>query len=159
MDYADVEGFAAAAIGEPGARTFLLQFSGPWGRHTYLLEKGQVAALAAAIDHLVAEAAAEPNDAVATPDLIDEPPMFRIGQLGLGLDEATGEAVLSLTSTGDEIEEATYRLSLDQLVAASRQGEAAVAGGRPACPRCGLAMDPEGHTCPTSNGDLRHHQP
>ena len=159
MDYADVAGFAAAAIGEPGARTFLLQFSGPWGKHTYLLEKGQVAALAAAIDHLVSESAARPAAAVAAPDLVDEPPLFRIGQLGLGFDDAADEAVLSLTSSGDEAEEATYRLSLDQLAAAARQGAAAVAGGRPACPRCGLAMDPEGHTCPTSNGDLRHHQP
>jgi len=159
MEYADVEGFAADAVGQPGARTFLLQLSGPWGRHTYLLEKAQVDALAAGINHLVSETDDLPDPSVAAASLIEDPPRFRVAQLALGYDESNGVGILTVSSVADEDDDVTYRLSLHQLAAAARQGAAAVAGGRPACPKCGLAMDPEGHPCPTTNGDLRHHRP
>ena len=159
MEYSDVESFAADAVGEPGARTFLLQLTGPWGRHTYLLEKGQVDALAAGINHLVSETDDLPDPSVAAASLIEEPPRFRVAQLALGYDESNGVGILTVTSVAAEDDDVTYRLTLHQLAAAARQGAAAVAGGRPACPKCGLAMDPDGHACPTTNGDLRHHRP
>ncbi len=159
MEYSDVAGFAADAWGEPGERTFLLQLTGPWGRHTYLLEKAQVGALAAGINHLISETDDVPDATAAAAQLIDEPPRFRVAQLALGYDESTGFGVLTISSVAEEDDDVTYRLTLDQLAAAARQGEAAVAGGRPLCPKCGLALDPDGHACPTTNGDLRHHRP
>ena len=159
MEYTDVTGFAADAIGEPGARTFLLQFFGEWGRHTYLLEKGQVAALAAGAHQLVREVGFEPEDVPLAPVLFDEVPKFRVGQLGLGWDEGSELVVLSIDSVNDGDDRAIYRLSMPLLLAAAKQGEIAVTGGRPACPRCGLAMDPEGHGCPSTNGDLSNHRP
>lgn len=159
MEYSDVEGFAADAAGEPGARTFLLQLTGPWGRHTYLVEKAQVDALAAGIDHLISETDDIPDLDVAAAVLIEEPPRFRVAHLALGYDESIGLGMLTIASVAVEDDEITYRLTLHQLAAAARQGVAAVAGGRPPCPKCGLAMDPEGHACPTTNGDLRHHRP
>jgi len=159
MEYSDVEGFAADAAGEPGARTFLLQLTGPWGRHTYLVEKAQVDALAAGIDHLISETDDVPDLSVAATSLIKEPPRFRVAHLGLGYDESIGLGMLTIASVAVDDDEITYRLTLHQLAAAARQGAAAVAGGRPPCPKCGLAMDPEGHACPTTNGDLRHHRP
>ena len=62
------------------------------------------------------------------------------------------ESVRSLDSVGFDVTPA-------QLDAAARHGAAAVRAGRPRCPRCGLAMEPEGHHCPATNGDLRDHRP
>ena len=41
-------------------------------------------------------------------------------------------------------------------VGSAAEAEAAVAAGRPICPRCSLPIDPDGHVCPALNGDLRH---
>ena len=159
MEFTDVRGFAADAIGEPGARTFLLQIYGDWGRHTYLLEKGQVAALAAGADQLIREAEVVVDTSLDAPILIDEIPRFRVAQLGLGFDREADVALLTISSVADTDDDVLYRMSIDVLAAAARQGAVAVAGGRPACPDCGLAMDPAGHACPKTNGDLRNHQP
>lgn len=159
MEYSEISGFAADAIGEPGSRTFLLQFFGDFGRNTYLLEKGQVAALAAGADQLVDEVGFTVGELDAAPTLIDEVPHFRVGQLGLGWDKATERVIITIESVSDGDEEVTYRLTMEQLLAAARQGELAVTGGRPHCERCGLAMDPDGHACPNTNGDLRDHRP
>jgi len=159
MEYADVTGLAADAVGEPGDRTFLLQFFGAWGRNTYLLEKGQVAALAAGAQQLMKEVDHVIGELTPAPLLIDEVPHFRIGQLGLGWDEATQEVLLTMDSVNDGDEQVVYRLRMEQLAAAARQGTAAVTSGRPSCERCGLAMDPAGHACPATNGDLRNHRP
>lgn len=160
MDYTEVTGFAADAVGEPGERTFLLQFYGPWGRNTYLLEKGQVAALAAGAHQLAREVGYEVGDIASAPVLIDEVPQFRVSQIGLGYDESAAMAILTLDSVDeDDDDQVVYGMSMEVLLAAAEQGEVAVAGGRPICERCGLAMDPDGHACPTSNGDLRNHRP
>lgn len=159
MDYSEISGFAADAVGEPGSRTFLLQFFGAFGRNTYLLEKGQVAALVAGTDQLIKEVGLTVGEVEPAPLLIDEVPHFRIGQLGLGWDEATERVIITVESVAEGDEQVTYHLSIEQLVAAARQGEVAVGGGRPHCEHCGLAMDPDGHACPTTNGDLRNHRP
>ncbi len=159
MKYSDVTGFAADAIGQPGDRTFLLQLYGSWGRNTYLLEKGQVAALAAGAEQLMKEVDYELGEIAAAPILIDEVPHFRIGQLGLGWDDATQEVILTIDSVSDGDEQVVYRMTMEQLSAAARQGAEAVTSGRPACERCGLAMDSTGHACPATNGDLRNHRP
>ena len=82
---------------------------------------------------------------------------FRVGgmQLALG-DNDVGELVLMSTEEDPPVR---YELTIAQLDAFAREALAIVAAGRPACPRCGLPMDPEGHNCPRSNGDLREHRP
>ncbi|NND03748.1 MAG: DUF3090 family protein [Acidimicrobiia bacterium] len=159
MEYSGVSGFVADAIGQPGDRTFLLQFFGDWGRNTYLLEKGQVAALAAGVQQLMKEIDYRVEDVPPAPTLIDEVPHFRIGQLALGWDEDAEQALLTLDSVSEGDEQVVYRVSMEILAAAARQGEASVTSGRPNCERCGLAIDPEGHACPATNGDLRNHRP
>jgi uncharacterized repeat protein (TIGR03847 family) len=158
VEFTDVAGFAADAVGEPGARTFLLQFYGDWGRHTYLLEKGQVAALAAGADQLMKEIGVAADPTITAPILIDELPRFRIAQLSLGFSEEDEQVLLTIQSVSEDDEAATYRITVDQLGAAARQGAVAVEGGRPRCPNCGLAMDPDAHACPATNGDLRHYR-
>jgi hypothetical protein len=64
-----------------------------------------------------------------------------------------------LVPTVDDIDSVSFEVTPAQLDAAARNGAAAVRAGRPRCPRCGLAMDPDGHHCPSTNGDLRNHRP
>jgi hypothetical protein len=84
---------------------------------------------------------------------------FRVGGLELGLSDDSNTALLVIHSTDDADPSAEYELTSAQLDAFAREALVAVAAGRPTCPRCDLAMDPEGHNCPRSNGDLRNHRP
>jgi uncharacterized repeat protein (TIGR03847 family) len=47
------------------------------------------------------------------------------------------------------------RLSPAQARAFAKRAAAVVGAGRPACPFCGLPLDPSGHICPRRNGYLR----
>lgn len=40
----------------------------------------------------------------------------------------------------------------EQMLSLARHATAVCAAGRPRCPLCGTAIDPEGHTCPALNG-------
>jgi hypothetical protein len=60
------------------------------------------------------------------------------------------------TSGPDSVD---FEVDLDQLYAMAIHAREAVVAGRPQCPRCALPLDPEGHVCPASNGDLRRHRP
>ena len=89
----------------------------------------------------------------------DTPAAFRVSGLQLSLEDDSDVATLVVQSTEDEDPSAEYQVSLAQLDAFAREALVAVGSGRPACPRCGLAMDAEGHNCPRTNGDLRAHRP
>ena len=156
-----VERFAAGAIGEPGNREFRLEVVVDGQVTAYLVEKLQVAALAEEAQNILRERSTigagltiEPGDVGA-----ETPLAFRVGGIQLALDDHSGLVTIVLHSTEEEDPPVTCELTLPQLDAFAREALAIVASGRPACPRCGLAMDPEGHNCPRSNGDLRGHRP
>jgi len=156
-----VERFAGGAIGEPGDRTFLLEFVVDGEPVSYLIEKLQVAALAEEAQRLLRERgmigaglSLDPGEVHA-----ESPLAFRVGGLQLSLEEGSETAVLLIQSTDEDDSPAQYELSFAQLDAFARDALVVVAGGRPPCPRCGLAMDAEGHNCPRTNGDLRSHRP
>ncbi len=155
------DGFVAGAIGEPGQRTFLLQFTVDGVPAWYVLEKAQVAALATESAALLLTAGhAGAGGALEAPALVEPTRIaFRVSEIGLVFDAETELATLLLTPTDDAEEPAAYQLTPAQLDAGARAGGEAVLRGRPRCPRCGLAMDPDGHHCPVTNGDLRHHRP
>jgi uncharacterized repeat protein (TIGR03847 family) len=46
-------------------------------------------------------------------------------------------------------------LTPSQTDAFVKRATAVVNAGRPPCPFCGLALDPQGHVCPRSNGYRR----
>jgi uncharacterized repeat protein (TIGR03847 family) len=156
-----VDSFIPGFIGEPGDRTFYLQVDDGGVRSWYLLEKGQVAAMAVDAGEILASIDAEDaGEALEVGDLAEPDDVaFRVAELRLRYDEPAGTVTLTLVSTGDDTPEVTHRMSSAQLGAAARVAVAAVLAGRPRCPRCGLAMDPEGHPCPLGNGDLRGHRP
>lgn len=153
--------FVAGAIGEPGDRVFLLQFDQGGQLATFVLEKGQVAALAEQSLELLDQAGfagagdgLDPGELVAPVDI-----EFRVAAMQLTYSEDSGLVALLLGSTEEDTEPVAFELSPAQLDAAARSGRDAVAAGRPRCPRCGLAKDRTGHNCPISNGDLRGHRP
>lgn len=155
-----VERFAGGAIGEPGHRVFMLELVVDGVAIAYLIEKLQVDALAEEAKRLLRERGLIGVGLSIDPGAVHEetPVNFRVGGIQLGLSDEKEHAELVLFSTEEE-PPAHYQITLAQLDAFAREASAVVAAGRPACPRCGLAMDPEGHNCPRSNGDLRGHRP
>jgi uncharacterized repeat protein (TIGR03847 family) len=155
-----VDRFAAGALGEPGDRLFLLEVVGGATATAYTIEKLQVAALAEEAKRLLRERALIGTGLGTDPGIVHEGTevRFRVGGIQLVLDDDDDFAALVLYSTEDD-PPVRYELSLPQLDAFAREAIGVVAAGRPSCPRCGLAMDPDGHNCPRSNGDLRGHRP
>lgn len=156
-----VERFAAGAIGEPGNRVFLLSVVVDGEPISYLIEKVQVAALAREAQKLLRERGLLGAGGEINPGDVDPtaPVAFRVGGLQLVLEDGAETATVIVHSTDEEIPVVSHEVSLSQLDAFAREATLVVAAGRPKCPRCGLAMGPDGHNCPRGNGDLREHRP
>jgi uncharacterized repeat protein (TIGR03847 family) len=162
----------ADAIGEPGARTFLLQAASGMQQITLLVEKDQVRVLAerviAWLPELAAEKPEDPGDvrAAEAGDLgLNEPtePDFRVGQLALRYDRDRDRVVLVATELvveqeddplepAEEAREVRLWVTRAQLRVMARHGAQVVQQGRPPCPLCGNPLDPTGHVCPAQNG-------
>jgi uncharacterized repeat protein (TIGR03847 family) len=155
------DSFLAGAIGEPGGRTFLLELRAGGEVSWFLVEKRQVAALALESAQVLEEtgfsgAGGGGATELGAPDAV----RFRVAQIELVYTEVSGLIDIVLLPADPERDDAVgFSLTPVQLDQMARAAAAAVERGRPACPRCGLAMDPEGHPCPVDNGDLREHRP
>lgn len=149
----------AGAVGEPGSRTFLIQVNHDAGQEWFVLEKGQVAALALRINELLEEHGFQAASTTLTAVLEDPDEVtFRVGDIYLSYEEDSGLFTIVLRELEGEGAVA-FEAAPAQMDAMAREGAEAVSAGRPICPRCGLAMDPDGHPCPTHNGNLRGHRP
>ena len=158
------EVFTADFVGRPGERTFYVQSRSSSGVHSFLIEKQQVAVLAEKLQEMLLMI--DPEDTIKSavpqrdPALALEEPVeaeWRIGTIGLLFDEGRDLVVIVLQEVepeDDEDEDSGFRFFLrkDQVRALILHALAAVGEGRPLCQLCGLPMDPEGHTCPASNG-------
>ena len=155
-----VERLAFGCVGEPGSRVFYLQADDGGVTYSYVLEKGQVAVLSVQVLRLLHDLGVDVAEVTLDAAPVAEPESveFRIADIELDFDETTGLGRLVLIPTAGAAAPAVLRATAGQLATAARMGAEAVASGRPLCPRCGLAMDPEGHPCPVGNGDLRHHR-
>ena len=172
--------FVALAIGEPGSRAFFLQAGQGRVVVTLGLEKIQVAALAEKIDELL-EAVNGSSDAdldrnahlsEGVEPMVE---LFRIGSMALGWDADDEALVVEARSAreGDEDDEdendeerdagsaeaeavdmLRVRLTTAQALQFARAAAALVIAGRPACPFCGQPLDPSGHFCPRTIGQL-----
>lgn len=159
-EYPEVDSWVVGAIGRPGERTFLVQFSASDGVHSYVLEKGQVAALVLEgrrLLEVIATKTQSSGDVAVLSDVVM--PEFRIAEIQLAYDEAEERISLGLVPTTDDVRGVEFRIPVGEFGPVLDFAARAVGGGRPACPRCGLAMDPDGHHCPVTNGDLRGHRP
>ena len=86
-------------------------------------------------------------------------PEFRIAEIHLAYEDSEDRITIGLIPTTDDVEGVEFVVSTSGVAAVLEGAQRAVEGGRPPCPRCGLAMDPDGHHCPATNGDLRGHRP
>jgi uncharacterized repeat protein (TIGR03847 family) len=167
FDLKPVTHIRTAAIGEPGQRIFYLQGRTDDQIVTLLIEKQQVQSLAIGVEQFLQdlgkrypdlpEASAKYKEKEMALDMpID--PAFRIGQIGLGYDEASDLLVLVARELLLEEEEerepsvARFWCTRSQLRALCHWGLELASRGRPICGNCGQPIDPEGHFCPRSNG-------
>jgi uncharacterized repeat protein (TIGR03847 family) len=166
----------ADAVGVPGKRTFFLQAASGADQITLLVEKEQVRALTERLEGWLEELAADrPEDpdevsmAAAGEMTLREPlvPDFRVGQFRLEYDPDRDRVVIvaaELPGAGEEAEDdpdvrddpegriVHLVATRSQLRRLAEHGAVAVGRGRPPCPICGNAMNPEGHVCPAMNG-------
>lgn len=169
FQFTDPERFVAGTVGIPGARTFYLQARQGAAVVSLIVEKLQVAALAARMADLLAAVSPDAtDDPGATDDApLDEPLIeaFRVGVLALAWDPAAERVVVEaqpvieedVAAAADEPETVDlFRVSLQPGSAHEfvRRATQLVVAGRPTCPYCGQAIDERGHLCPRANSQL-----
>ncbi len=174
-DLDDVASVTVGTVGSPGRRRFLLQATQDGRVLTLGLEKEQAAAMAAGLARLLnllrredPEHATDLQAAGGSTELVQPfEEAFRVGSIGLGVDENRHRVLLVLHELGldDEDDEpdagldlppgmkARLALRYEQALDLVQHIPTVVAGGRPNCPACGEPLD-EGHRCQRRNG---HH--
>jgi uncharacterized repeat protein (TIGR03847 family) len=155
LDLGDLDKFAVGTRGPIGRRVFLLQLRCGGLEVTLKAEKQQVAVLAEYLGRLLTEIGSSADQ--GEPIDLDEPaePRFVIGALGVGYDDARDRIVLlaeELVPEGEDGDSTRFAVTREQASAFAKAAASLVAAGRPACPMCGLPLDPEGHECPRTNG-------
>jgi uncharacterized repeat protein (TIGR03847 family) len=159
-DYGRALSIDAEAIGRPGQRRFRLLVSSVSATACVWMEKEQLAGIGDWIRETVqrldreqpnGEPDVEPSPFSAIFDL-----EFQAGQIGLGFLEQDAAFAIQAFEAGTSGNQPTFRalLSRGQARVLAAKIESVVAGGRPICPLCSMPMEPEGHTCPRTNG---HH--
>jgi uncharacterized repeat protein (TIGR03847 family) len=166
----EVEWATVGTVGEPGQRTFYFQARQGEQLITLKLEKQQVAAMARFLGEILSDLPVggdEPDDeglALVEPVQAE----WVVGAIQLAYDSSTDRIVILAEEIGevdaeDEDDEddrtpdpdrGSGRLGLTRQQAAVlvRRGWDLVNAGRPRCSLCGHPMDPEGHSCPRTNG-------
>jgi uncharacterized repeat protein (TIGR03847 family) len=163
------------AIGQPGQRVFYIQALQADKTHTVIIEKTQLQSLAVGIEQFLAEVSRQnPDLEEASADYVEEhmrinppvDPAFRVGEIGLGYDQARDRVVLFVREVQAEAEGSVaesesesgtvYRFwcTRTQLRRLARWGAEIASRGRPVCRQCGQPMEPEGHFCPKKNGHM-----
>lgn len=178
IELEQVDALGAGAVGEPGRREFYIQARKASAQLTVLVEKEQVALLAAEaiafLDRIAAEYPEPPPEPIS-PAGLQEPtvPLFRARLIGLGFDPARELVLIELRERSSDEDDATpdqagaaddagapddddgfvarIYATRSQVRAMAARGTQAVAGGRPQCPLCDQPMDPSGHQCPRWN--------
>ncbi len=173
FDFNAPDRFVADAVGEPGSRTFYLQARQGGALVTLGMEKVHLAALAGRLAGLldVVEISAGTVPAQTDPSARDdaplEPPLieaFRVGAIALAWDEEADRVVIEAQPASEDGE---FRLASDNDLAGPdllrvriapsrardfvRRAAGLVAAGRPSCPFCGQALEPNGHFCARTN--------
>lgn len=174
IEWDPVDTISAGALGRPGERQFMIQARNNGALLCVLVEKQQVAFLAAEatefLDRVTAETNAEPepaldpvNDALCG-QVVPSEPLFRARMIGIGYDPIRHMVLLELRENGEEHEDgqpveqlgpqgfiARLYATRAQVRAMLRHAVASVDKGRPPCPLCTFPVNPDGHHCPRWN--------
>ncbi|MGC8511609.1 MAG: DUF3090 family protein [Acidimicrobiales bacterium] len=165
-DLPEADWVAVGVVGEPGSRTFYLQGGQGDEIVTLKVEKTQVGALAGFITDMMADLPEtsrfdfEGSDAGTLREPLDV--AWTVGAIQLRYDNVSDRIVLlaeELTDAatgGSDVERAVATIGMSRAQAAAfvAAGSDLVTSGRPLCPLCGRPINPEGHSCPRTNG---HH--
>ncbi|MBW8009946.1 MAG: DUF3090 domain-containing protein [Chloroflexi bacterium] len=165
IDLKPVNHITTDAIGEPGKRVFYIQGWKGDQVITLLVEKFQIQTLTIGVEQFLGELSQKfPQLPEASADFIEEKmhihppvePLFRIGEIGLGYDEAKDLlALVAREASGEETESSNvvrFWATRSQIRAMCHWGLEVASRGRPICPQCGQPEDPEGHFCAKKNG-------
>lgn len=154
-------------VGPPGERTFFVQGSRGAQTISLVIEKEQALMLANSFESLIEELTQkypqnprEADESLLMDMRLREPVegLFRVGNMGLGYNEESGQIVLvayELVEEGEEPNVVSFWASRAQVQALVQHAYEVVKAGRPLCGNCGRPMDPEGHFCPNRNGHIR----
>lgn len=161
FDMDPVAFLTVGAIGPPGQRTFFLQAANGTDSVSLLIEKEHAAALSVSLRRLLNAADSPPKGrdsaSAGNMDLLEPlEPAFRVGQLGIGVDDDRDVVVLVAEEFVEEGEpegqRARFVATFGQMEALARHAMTVVHAGRPVCELCGEPMDPAGHFCARRNG-------
>jgi uncharacterized repeat protein (TIGR03847 family) len=168
FEFDEVDTFTAAAIGEPGSRTFYLHARAGQQRVTVKCEKQQVTAIAQYLRKVLSDLPPPENRPLPV-DLRDPGEQsFVLGPIGLGYDRSNDRLLVQLeelvpTALDDEDDEPVDEdveddrghirlyMTRSQAAAFCDHADELVAAGRPNCQWCGNPIDPDGHPCPRMN--------
>jgi uncharacterized repeat protein (TIGR03847 family) len=162
IELRDADFLTIGTIGPPGQRTFFLQAAQDDLIVSLIIEKEQATAIAIAVGNLLSEEDA--IDEETERDRLDlvHPvrPLFRVGNLNLGVDEQRDMIVIIAeeirAEEGEQGAQVRIWASRAQMLSLARQAVIAVASGRPICPLCHEVLDPdEKHVCVRGNGNRR----
>ncbi|MBE2198645.1 MAG: DUF3090 domain-containing protein [Anaerolinea sp.] len=161
-----ISNLTIGAIGLPGQRTFYLQGSRGTQTVSLMIEKEQAVMLASSFESLLEDLdkrypqhRAETEEPVWTDMRLREPvePLFRVGNMGVGYNEASEQIVLVAYELVEEDEDpsvVSYWATREQIVALIQHAYEVVKAGRPICGNCGRPIDADGHFCPNRNGHI-----
>jgi uncharacterized repeat protein (TIGR03847 family) len=182
FELTDVEWATVGTVGPPGQRVFYFQARQDDELITLKLEKQQVAAIAQFLAEILSDLPVPesvPDDealALAEPVAVE----WAVGGLQLAYDSEADRIVILAEEISTETDAAeddpdiagrdaetdagisapldpdrgVGRMQLTRTIAAGivRRGAELVQAGRPTCALCGHPIDPEGHSCPRTNG-------
>lgn len=162
FDLSAVQRLTIGTVGPVGKRTFYLQARQDDQLVTLKLEKQQVGALAQFLAELLSDlpavGALPPDEGLE----LEEPVLaeWPVGTLRIDYDRDADQVVLVAEEIDvEEAEEpvttggmARLAATREQVAALARRGADLVKAGRRPCPLCGYPLDPEGHSCPRTNG-------
>lgn len=172
-----VERFVVGTVGEPGERSFFLQARTGNRLTSVLVEKTQVIAIAERLEILLRELRRVDPAVVIERLPVDDQPLeapimeeFRVGLVSLSWLSDRERVCVELQAVNESAPESEEIFTDDdsnapdllrvvltpaQTDAFVKRAAVVVNAGRPACPFCGLALDPQGHVCPRANGYRR----
>ena len=166
LEFTNINRLLPEALGEPGKRTFRIVADSESSSASLWLEKEHLFELALAIQQLVASLPERGEASGAIPPEREAPGLtrldFRIGKLALGHDGGNGLFLIDAYDIEQsDSDTPTVRLwaTREQLHDFAEEALRVCAAGRPLCPLCGRAMDPDGHPCPRVNGHAKITEP
>ncbi len=159
-EFTNVSKLAAESFGQPGQRTFRILVDSESSTASIWIEKEHLFQLALAIQQMMTALEEDPSASQEPPYDREAPGLtnldFRVMKLMLGHDQRRGLFIIDAHDVDDE-DRATVRVWADrqQLLEFSEEALRVCAAGRPLCPLCGKAIDPDGHNCARVNGHAK----